>query len=228
MKYILGAFSLMASVMGFAASSAKQPDVIAIGVLFEPNESLVKQAIEINGQLRKNYPAGFALGINHVPHITVLQCFVRSNDLAKVKVAVAKVVAVEKPTNFHLTANGLSYSPLNTIGAVSINIAPTPELLNFQQKIIVALTPFIVKQGTAAAFIANENGMPIQTFGVDYVNAFVPLHSGKNYVPHITLGLGSAEFAKKMLSKPFDPLTITIRAVSIYWLGDYGTARKKL
>lgn len=34
----------------------------------------------LNTQLRENYPAGYALDATHLPHVTLLQRFVRAKD----------------------------------------------------------------------------------------------------------------------------------------------------
>ena len=63
---------------------------------------------------------------------------------------------------------------------------------------------------------------------MDYIAAYVPEHSGKNFNPHVTVGLGTEAFVKKLLTERFKTFTFKARAASIYQLGDFGTASKQL
>lgn len=231
---LIGVFALAALSCGAVAQTADRTiesegsDVIAIDVVLDPGQTMIEHAERLNARLRADYPAGFALDAEHTPHISTLQRFVRTADLEKVKVAVGRVVAEMKPTTIRLSAHGYYYIPWEGLGLAGITMAITPELLAFQQKLIDALAPFEVKQGKAAAFVPNADGTPINDPTVAYVNAFVPAHSGKNFLPHVTVGLGHEAFVKKLTTEPFDSFPVKIRAVSIYQLGDFGTARKRL
>ena len=63
---------------------------------------------------------------------------------------------------------------------------------------------------------------------MDYVQDFVPKHSGKGYIPHVTVGLGNRAFVEQMVAERFDAFRFKATSVSIYQLGDFGTAQKKL
>ena len=82
--------------------------------------------------------------------------------------------------------------------------------------------------GTNAAFVQNADGKEIAAGTSEYVNAFVPDHSGAKYNPHVTIGLAQESFLKELLAKPFYTFTFKSKSVSIYQLGDFGTAQKKL
>jgi hypothetical protein len=226
---------LAVAIAGFAANflraedpPAGQSDAMAIDVLLDPDQTMLEHAKAVNARLLENYPEGFKLDAQHTPHISTLQRYVRTADLDKVKAAVAKVVAEAKPTTFVLTANGYYYLPWKGLGLAGITLAATPELLAYQQKLIDALAPFEVQQGTGAAFVQNPNGQPINEPTIHYVDVFVPEHSGKNFLPHVTVGLAHEEFIKQLAAEKFDPFTVKISGVSIYHLGDFGTAKTKL
>ncbi len=179
--------------------------------------------------MQQNYsgPGSFALDAAHNPHITVLQCFVKRADLEKVSAAVAGVIESEKPLNDELTASGFYYIPLNGLGLAGITAKTTPKLLSFQSKIIEALKPFM-EVGTDAGFVQNADGKEIAAGTKEYVNAFVPEHSGAKYNPHVTIGLAREDFLKALLAKPYNSFRFKSVSVSIYQLGDFGTAQKKL
>lgn len=205
-----------------------EPELMAIDVLLDPEPSMVSVAIVANTRLRENFPAGFALGTNHAPHITVLQRFVRAEDMDEVSAAVEKVIRRSDISSLELTATRYYYQPHEAVGLAGITVAPTPELLAFQAEIIAAVQPFSVPNGTGAAFVQNPNGAEISQSTVDNMNAFVAKSSGRSYDPHITIGLAEPAFLDGLLEEPFTPIPFTPSSVSIYQLGDLGTARKKL
>jgi hypothetical protein len=204
-------------------------EVIAIDVLLDPDKTMLDSAKVYNNLMRNNYsgPGNFELDVTHTPHITVLQCFVKTSDLKAVYATVTKVVESENPTIEKLTASGFYYIPLNGLGLAGITAETTSSILRFQAKLIAAVKPYM-QVGTNTAFVQNSDGTPIVAGTADYINRFIPDHSGAKYNPHITIGLAQETFLKELLAKPFNNFTFKSRAVSIYHLGDFGTAQKKL
>jgi len=178
--------------------------------------------------LLKAFPKGFALDATHHPHVTMLQQFVRTADLDKVYEAVNKVLATEKPTSWKLRAYKYYYIPAPPVGLAGIVVEPTEDLHRLQQEIIDAVTPFTVKTGTPAAFMSTENGRDIQKFLIEYVANFVKIAAGKKFNPHVTIGVGTIPYLKKMLAEPFEAFTFSPVGASVYQLGSFGTARKEL
>jgi 2'-5' RNA ligase superfamily protein len=206
-----------------------QSNITAIDILLDPGKTMLDSAKVYNQMMQKNYsgPGSYSLDELHTPHITVLQCFVRTTDLEKVYAAVSKVVKSEKPTKDKITTSGFYYFPYKSLGLAGITATPSPELLRFQAKIIEALTPFIVT-GTDEAFVQNADGTPIATGSSDYVNGFRQDHAGAKYNPHVTIGLAHEDFLKALIAAPYNKFTFQCSSVSIYHLGDFGTARTKL
>jgi 2'-5' RNA ligase superfamily len=206
-----------------------QSTITAIDILLDPDKTMLDSAKEYNKMMQKNYSGAgsYSLDELHRPHITVLQCFVRTSELEKVYTSVAAVVKSEQPTKDKITSSGFYYFPYKSLGLAGITATPSPELLSFQSKIIEALKPFIVV-GTDAAFVQNSDGTPIAAGSSAYVNGFIPDHSGAKYNPHVTIGLAQEDFLKALIAAPYHPFTFKCSAVSIYHLGDFGTARTKL
>jgi hypothetical protein len=63
---------------------------------------------------------------------------------------------------------------------------------------------------------------------IDYVAAFVPNETGKKFNPHVTIGIAPQDYLKAMIAEPFDVFTFSPVSASVYQLGNFGTARKKL
>jgi hypothetical protein len=120
------------------------------------------------------------------------------------------------------------YIPDKDIGLAGIVIEPTADLLQLQQTLIEIVAPFTVKTGTAAAFATTPENSDIQPALIDYVAAFVPKSTGTHFNPHVSVGVASQVYLKGMLAEPFDEFTFSPAGASIYQLGSYGTAMKKL
>jgi hypothetical protein len=229
---VLAALSvgLLAALFGTAPRSrADEPNpVTAIDILLDPDATMVKKAEADNERLLKEFPKGFALGKTHQPHVSCLQRYVKTADLEKVYAAVEKVLAEEKPAAWKLKAYKYYYIPWKDIGLAGIVIEPTDDLIRFQQKLIDAVEPFTVKTGTAAAFVTTKEDPEINQPTIDYVASFVPDASGKKFNPHVTIGIASQDYLKKMLDEKFEAFTFSPVGASVYHLGNFGTAREKL
>jgi len=209
-------------------SSAQQNSVTAIDIALEPDATMIHKAQADNARLLKAFPKGFALDATHHAHVTMLQQFVSIADLDKVYAAANKVLAKEKAARWKLNAFKYYYIPDPPIGLAGIVVEPTGDLLRLQQELIDAVTPFMVKTGTATAFVTTEEGRDIQPFLIDYVANFVSIASGKKFNPHVTIGVGTEACLKEMLAKPFEAFTFSPAGASVYQLGSFGTARKEL
>src|SRR6266513_3815886 len=192
-----GAMACVVAVAGgnALAADAKPNAITAIDILLEPDAMMIQHATATNDRLRKVFPKGFALDASHRPHITLVQRFVRTEDLDKVYAAVGKVFAAANVTGL--------------------------------KQVIDAVTPFVVKTGTSAAFVTGDDPEVLPEL-ITYVSEFVPKHSGENYHPHVTTGLAPRTYLDEMLKEPFAAFTFSPAGAAVYHLGHFGTAAKKL
>jgi len=219
----------LASLLGHAKmSSAQQNPITAIDIALEPDNTMFEHAQTVNARLRSVFPKGFALDATHRPHISMLQRYVRTGDLEKVYAAVDSVLSNENPAGWKLKAYKYYYIPWKDIGLAGIVVEPTADLLSLQRKLIAAVAPFETKIGTVAAFATTPEEPDINQPTIDYVATFVPKATGKHFNPHVTVGIASQDFLKKMLAEPFDAFTFSPAGASVYQLGNFGTARKML
>lgn len=221
----IGLAPLLGSV---ETSSAEQNPITAIDIALEPDATMIQHAEAVNARLLKVFPKGFALGETRHPHISILQRYVRTEDLDKVYVAASTVLANTKAAGWSLKAFKYYYIPLEDIGLAGIVVEPTDDLLKLQQNLIDAVAPFTAKTGTAAAFVTTPEDPGINQPTIHYVATFVPKASGKNFNPHVTVGIASQHYLQEMLAEPFDVFTFSPSGASVYQLGNFGTARKKL
>jgi 2'-5' RNA ligase len=233
MRVLLGIFTSIGLGLAMTLAStqgavAQQNPVTAIDIALEPDATMLQHATEANARLLKAFPKGFALGPTRHPHVTMLQQFVRTDDLDKVFAAANAVLAKEKPTAWTLKAFKYYYIPSPPIGLAGIVVEPTEDLHRLQDELIAAVKPYTVKTGTPAAFYSDEGGHDIQQELIDYVANFVTDAAGKRFNPHVTIGVGTETYLKKMLAEPCASFTFSAAGASVYQLGSFGTARKEL
>lgn len=207
---------------------AQQNSVTAIDIALEPDATMIRHAMDANARLLKSYPKGLTLDKTHHPHISLLQQFVRSDDLDKVFAAASAVITKEKPTEWTLKAFKYYYIPDPPLGLAGIVVEPTDDLYQLQDELITAVRPYTVKTGTPAAFFSTDDGRDIQKSLIDYVTNFTTDAAGKHFNPHVTIGVGTETYLNEMLAEPFASFTFSATGASVYQLGTFGTARKEL
>jgi len=210
------------------AAAARPGAVIAIDIALEPDATMMAHARAANARLLEVFPQGFLLDASHHPHISLLQQFVRADELDKVYAAADAVLARERPSSWSLKAYKYYYIPSPPIGLAGIVVEPTPDLHRLQDELIAAVRPCTVKTGGPDAFFSDEGGRDIQEALIRYVSDFETDAAGPRFNPHVTIGAAMEDYLKKMLAEPFDAFTFSAAGASVYQLGSYGSARKEL
>jgi 2'-5' RNA ligase len=226
----MAAASALAFAQGAVAqqNSVQQNSVTAIDIALEPDTTMIEHAKAANARLRESFPKGFALDETHHPHVTMLQQFVRTDDLDKAFTAANAVMTQEKPMAWTLKAFKYYYIPSPPLGLAGIVVEPTADLHRLQDELIAAVKPYTVKSGTPAAFFSEVGGRDIQKDLMEYVAHFTAIAAGKKFNPHVTIGVGTETYLNKMLAEPFPSFTFSSAGASVYQLGSFGTARKEL
>jgi 2'-5' RNA ligase len=225
----LGLMVAVAAVVANAqGAAAQQSPVTAIDIALEPDAAMIQHAKDANARLLKSFPKGFHLDETHHPHVTMLQQFVRTDDLNKVFAAADGILAKEKPTAWTLKAFKYYYIPSPPVGLAGIVVDPTEDLHRLQDELITAVKPYTVTTGAPAAFFSDEGGRDIQKDLIEYVANFTTIAAGKKFNPHVTIGVGTETYLNKMLAEPFPSFTFSAAGASVYQLGTFGTARKEL
>ena len=158
---------------------------------------MIEHAQAANARLLKVFPNGFALDATHHPHITLLQRYVRTAELGKVNAAAGDVLAMKTTAGWTLKATKYYYIPSDGIGLAGIVVEPTDDLLTLQQELIDAVAPFTA--GTAAAYVTTPENPEINQPTIDYVATFVPEATGKNFDPHVTVGIASEDYFRRTI-----------------------------
>ncbi len=207
---------------------AAQSEITAIDILLEPDATMLGHAADNNARLLKEFPKGFALDDTHTPHITMLQCFVRTADLDPLYAAEEKVLAAANINAIKLEAFKYYYAPAGATGVAGICAKPTPEILKLQADVIATAKPFMQATGPIGAFTAPHDNPAIDAALIGYVATFDPKMSGANYNPHVSSGVAPTAYLDQMLAEPFENFTFSPAGAAVYQLGPFGTAAKKL
>jgi len=205
-----------------------QSKITAIDILLEPDATMLRHASADNERLLAVYPNGFALDAEHTPHITMLQCFVRTADLERLYAAVERVLAAAHIAAMKLQAFKYYYAPTGATGVAGICAKPTPEIVKLQADVIAAAKPFMQATGPIGAFTAPHDDPATDAAMIQYVSTFVPKMSGPHYNPHVSIGVAPKDYLDRMIAEPFQPFTFAPAGVAVYQLGPYGTAAKQL
>ncbi|MDE1178650.1 MAG: 2'-5' RNA ligase family protein [Edaphobacter sp.] len=223
-------FALLAALLlstPAKAQTAAQGPLVAVDVLLEVDANIAARAKETNTRLRTAYPQGYGLDAAHTPHITLVQRFVPASRMDEARGAVARVFAEQNLAAMKLDVTGYIVGGWSGTAIVLYKVELTPELRRLESAIDRAIQPYAASGGTAEAFVRPPGGS-ISAQTVQWVEEFIPAHSGEHYEPHITLGLTTPEFAAKLKAEPFQPIAFRPASLSMYQLGDVGTAQKKL
>lgn len=216
-------------LLGFVGPAHAAPNtVLAINIALEPDATMTQHAEAANAQLLKSYPQGFALDATHKPHITILQRYVRADNLNNIYAMVDAILAGEKVASWKLKATHYYLTPWDNMFLGVIAVEPNDKLIKLQQKLIEAINPFTEKTGAATAFVTTPEEPVIDKTTINYVTAFVPERIGKNFNPHVTLGLARQGNIKEIIREPLNPFTFSPVGMTVYQISTFGTARKKL
>jgi hypothetical protein len=190
----------------------------------------MERARAVNARMLESLPQGWALDDTHQPHITTLQRYVRTADLAGVYEAVGKTLAQTDMTSLSYQAVKIVHADWGFpgYGPAVLLVQVSPEVLDFQARLVAAVAPFTESGGTAGAFVADP-GEVISPTIIDWVEAYVPAQIGAGkYLPHLTVGAATFDDLKIIEAEPFDAFTVYPAGVAVYHLGNNGTARKLL
>lgn len=200
------------------------------------------KALRANSVLRESYPAGFQLGSDYRPHISIVQMFVPTTALPQVLAEVADVVRQANPTEkqWKLLSNGMSPGPQfgDGISLPKYNVATTPALARLQATLQSRLSKYNLGSGGADAFLvtpaeaetAAKSGQPaINPASVNWVNTFASTASGPNYAPHVTLGAATNQGYQTLTATvPFTNFTFPASSVAVCHLGNFDTCHAVL
>jgi hypothetical protein len=203
-------------------------EVTAIVIALALDDAMVSRARAANAMLQATYPEGFRLDAGHPPHISIYAGFVANANLPKVYEATGAVLANEAFTGWELNAFKYYYIPLGPIGLAGIVVQPTLGLVRMQQDMIDAAERYTVRASPVEeTFFTTPHEPDIHPAVVSYVAGFAK-QTGKNFSPHVSIGLAQTGFLDALLAEPFNPFSFAPVGAAVYQIGNFGAARKEL
>jgi hypothetical protein len=205
-------------------------ELTAVDILIEPDDAAIARARAINARMPLSAPAGITLDDTHLPHITMLQRYLKTADLDRAYAAIEATIADTDPAALGYHVPGIAYSehwgPPGQAAAV-LGVQPNQPVLDLQATLLAAVAPYVGTGGTAAAFVTDP-GEEISPTTQQWVETYKPDQTGANYTAHLTVGLATVDDLKAMQAEPFDAFDVHPAALAVYHLGNNGTARAQL
>lgn len=196
---------------------------IAINIALLPDQAMVERARMVNTRMLEDYPEGFALDDEHLVHVTLLQAFVRQEDLASIW---TKVQAI--PVQTSLQAEAFDFHASGETGAAGFDVSQPSWLKDAHRRAVSTVSSLALSDGDRDAFYSGPDEVPAGERSLEYVRGFVSAHGGDHYNPHVTLGIGRRELLESLRQAPFEPFDFRIERLAICHLGNHGTCRRVL
>ena len=203
----------------------------AVDFLIIPDDTMLTHAKAWNARLLESVPTGFALDERHTPHITLLQRYLQTDQLDEAFQAAGAAIAAAPVATLELTGIKLAHmkvAALPGIGLAGLLVRPGPAVLDLQAALIDAVAAYTGTGGTADAYVTSSAEPNINQDTIDYVERYIPDHSGANYLAHVTVGEAKLEDLTTLEANPFEPFTFHPTALAAYHLGNNGTAQTEL
>lgn len=184
--------------------------LIAIDVAILPPADVSARAVQLSAALPPD-PHGFRLDAQHLPHITLIQSFVREEELDVAFERVDEVLRGRDALPLRVTGGGRGSS------SVWMAIERTPPLDALHEALMHALVGVERPGGTAAAFDEGD----ARVGDVLWVAGYRLKSSFGAYTPHITLGYAPDPPA-------IEPFGFTAQTVAACHLGRFCACRRIL
>jgi hypothetical protein len=179
-------------------------DMIAIDIAMVPEVKLDTIAKTIN-----QATPGFHFDDSHFPHLTLFQGVVKKSDLPKILSDIRK-------EDLSLKTKGLEVKEK----LLNLNFESSEKLSELQERIVKMVKTYTVKSPEKSAFYEP---LTVRDEDVEYARTFVEKKSGKNYSPHMTLGLAPEKMPKNPEEDSF-----YFNGPEVFQIGEFGSARKKI
>ncbi|WP_030420283.1 hypothetical protein [Streptomyces sp. NRRL F-5065] len=180
-------------------------DLTAIDILILPDDTMLQRAGALNAPIRASVPGVFD--------------------------AVGGVIGAAAPGSLQLRGVKLAHMEVAShpgVGLTGLVVQPSQGVLDVQRALIAAVEPFVAQGGTADAYVTTAEEPEINEDTVEYVEHYVPDHSGENFIAHVTVGLAQFDFLADLEDGPFDTFTFHRAGFAVFQLGNNRTAQREL
>ena len=183
--------------------------LLAVDVAILPPADVSARARALSAALPDE--AGFRLDAEHLPHVTLLQAFLREDELETALERVDEALRGRDAPRLRVTGGGKGGS------SVWMAIERSPELDAMHEALMHALVGLERPGGTPAAFAGGD----ARVGDVLWVTGYRLKSSFGAFTPHITLGHATEP-------PSIEPFTFTAETVAACHLGRFCTCRRIL
>jgi len=185
-------------------------DLVALDVAILPPADVSARAVELSASLPHD-PQGFRLDAEHLPHVTLIQSFVRQDELDVAFERVDEVLRGRDALTLRVAGGGKGGS------SVWLAIDRSPELDGLHEALMHALVGVERPGGTPGAFFDGD----ARVADVLWVTGYRLKSSFGAFAPHITLGHAARP-------PEIPPFTFRAETVAACHLGRFCTCRRIL
>ena len=183
--------------------------LLALNIAILPPVEVAEQAIRLSAALPPEQSEGLQLDATNRPHLTLMQGYVRADELHAVMDRVSQVLRGRKPFPVNVTGGG------KTGSTVSMAIERSPILAELHEELMDALRGYERPGGTRAAFVDADG----RVADVLWVTSYRLKESFHAFTPHITLGHGRQAPA-------IEPFTFETATIAACQLGRHCTCQR--
>jgi hypothetical protein len=183
--------------------------LIALDIAILPPPDVARRAVALSEALPSHGSQGLRLDPDHLPHVTLVQQFVRADALESVLGQVGQVLRDRATLRLRVTGGGRADS------SVWMAIERTPALVTLHEDLLRAMQSFEEPDGGPSAFVDGD----AREGDVRWVREFRRASSFGAFTPHISLG----HSAEPPLVEPIDFVVTNVAACH---LGRFCTCRR--
>lgn len=184
--------------------------LLATDVAILPPPDVSARAVELSVALPQQEDT-LRLGPDQLPHVTLVQQFVREDELPLACARIEEVLRGRAP--FEVRVTGVERAG----GTIWMAVERTPELIALHEALMEALRGVERPGGTAAAFYEGN----ARVADIVWVASYRLKSSFGAFTPHITLGHGDEP-------PRLDPFTFQAGTIALCHLGRFCTCRRVL
>jgi 2'-5' RNA ligase len=186
-------------------------NLLALDLAILPPPDVHDRAVKISASLPEDESQGLRLGPQYLPHVTLTQQFIHSDDMEALFARVDETLRRQPPLTLRITGSAHGGR------TVCMAIERTPALAGLHERLMEAMVPFERSGGDAEAFFDSD----ARADDVAWVTTYRTKSSLRLFAPHITLG--HATHAPSIAPDSFQAST-----VAACHLGRYCSCRRVL
>ncbi|MBU0597739.1 2'-5' RNA ligase family protein [Patescibacteria group bacterium] len=186
---------------------------IAVDIVLLPPKEIWEWAVQLSKEIGSNSERAEFLDNTHLPHITLVQAYVKQDDSEKINHTIEEILK-------HFSTLSLIVEEIISEGSwVAFRINKTEELMKLHINLVDAIQEY--EQDLSRDAFILDSGEKVTDFAVNWVNNFRKNVSYNNFIPHITLG-------KNYEPEQMKPKNFTVDRLAVCHLGNHCTCRKIL